>query len=161
MKLKKSLFLFSLSLLMFSQMAYLKVQAADTSNVILQQQLTVPGPNQQPAGQKGQGVYVPFTLNQLSTVTLTITANQSTPTLNVYLLYPDNYSVYKGTGSLTNATPLKPFTALNTLSYQATGVLNTLNYGLVIQQDQTNANAASVTVGVEIDAQKYTPPPAN
>lgn len=160
MKLKKSLSIFSLSLLMLSQTANVKVQALTAPGVILQQQLNVPGPNQQPAGQKGQGVDVPFTLTQLSTVTLTITANQSSPAFNVYLLYPDNYAYYKATGSLAHATPLKPFTALNTLSYTATGLLNTLNYGLVIQWAQTS-NAANVSVGVEITTQKYTPPPAN
>jgi hypothetical protein len=144
MKLKKSLSLFSLSLLMFSQTAYVKVQALTAPGVILQQQLTVPN--------SAQGVNVLINITESSTVTLTFTANQSAPTFNVYVLYPDNYAMYKLTGSLAHATPLKPFTALNTLSYTASGIINPGPYGLVIQQAQTS-NATNVSVGVQVTAQ--------
>lgn len=150
MKLKKSLFLFSLSLLMFSQTAYVKVQALTAPGVILQQQLTVPN--------SAQGVNVPINITESSTVTLTITANQSAPTFNVYVLYPDNYAMYKLTGSLAHATPLKPFTVSNTLSYTASGIINPGPYGLVIQQAQTS-NATNVSVGVQVTAQEFVPTP--
>lgn len=150
MKLKKSLSVFSLSLLMLSQTAYEKVQALTAPGVILQEQLTVPN--------SAQGVNVPINITECSTVTLTITANQSAPNFNVYVLYPDNYSMYKVTGSLAHITPLKPFTASNTLSYTASGIINPGPYGLVIQQAQTS-NATNVTVGVEVTAQKFVPTP--
>jgi len=150
MKLKKCLSIFSLFLLMFSQTAYVKVQALTAPGVILQQKLTVPN--------SAQGVSVPFSITESSTVTLTITANQSAPTFNVYVLYPDNYAMYKLTGSLAHATPLKPFTASNTLSYTATGMLNENTYGLVIQWAQTS-NATNVSVGVQVTAQKFVTTP--
>ena len=150
MKLKKSLSVFSLSLLMLSQTAYVKVQALTAPVVILQQQLTVPNST--------QGASVPINITECSTVTLTITANQSAPNFNVYVLYPDNYAMYELTGSLAHSTPLKSFSASNTLSYTVSGIINPGPYGLVIQWAQAST-ATNVSVGVQVTAQPCVPPP--
>lgn len=150
MKLKTGLLVFSL---LFCQLAALKVQA-QTSGVIFQKQFTVPGPNPE---QTLQGVNASFVVTQTSTITLNLTANLSLPTLNVYVLYPDDYAVYKETGSLAKATPLKNLTQLNTVSYKTQGILNSGNFGLVIQWAQTGTFATAPSVTVEIDAAPYVP----
>ena len=154
MKLKTSRFLFSLSLLLLSQMASLKVHAQTEPNVIFEQQLKVPGPNTQQAGKAGQGADASFVITQKSTVTLTINTNESKNTFNVYVLYPDNYATYKTTGSLTKATFLKNFTKLDTGSFKTTGVLNPGSYGVVIQWSQADRDDSVPSVDVEVDAEK-------
>ncbi len=136
--------------LLFCQLAA-KVQA-QTSGVIFQKQFTVPGPNPE---QTLQGVNASFTVTQTSTITFNLTTNLSSPALNVYVLYPDNYAFYKVTGSLAKATPLKNLTQLNTASYKAQGILNCGNFGLVIQWAQANVFATEPSVTVEIDAAPY------
>ncbi|HXL73794.1 MAG TPA: hypothetical protein VN963_09230 [bacterium] len=160
MKWMTSWFLFTLSTLMLSQMTTLKVQAQSTPtpDVIFQQQVNVPGPDQQETGKAGQGVNMSFSVNQKSTVFLNITTNASKPTLNVYVLYSDNYAQYKATGSLAKATPLKDFTKLDTGSFKATGVLNTGSYGIVIQWSKVDLYDTMPNVIVEVDAEKYVPP---
>ena len=146
MKLKIGLFFLSL---LFCSMA--KAQTA----VLLQKQLTVPGPN---SAQTLQGVNASFSVTETSTITLNLTTNLSSPTLNVYILYPDDYAVYLETGSLAKATPFKNLTQLNTVSYKTQGVLNSGTFGLVIQWAQSGAFSTEPNVIVEIDAAPHVPP---
>jgi hypothetical protein len=159
MKLKTSLFLFSLALLMLSSIGVLKVQAQSTPtpDTIFQEQFNVPGPDQQQVGKAGQGFDVSFKITETSTVYLNMTTNLPSPTLNVYVLYPDNYAVYKTTGSLAGATPIKNLSQLNTVSYKANGVLTTGTYGVVIQWAQASGLSAEPNVILEVGAVKYVP----
>lgn len=159
MKLKISLFLFSFSLFLLSLTPVLKVQAQSTPapDDIFDQQFNVPGSDQQQVGQAGQGVDVSFKINQTSTVYLNLTTNLPSPTLNVYVLFPDDYAVYKATGSLAKAKPIKDLSKLNTVSYKAKGVLNTGTYGVVVQWAQSKIYDTQPNVHLEVDAEKYVP----
>lgn len=142
--------LFFLSFLFCAIAAQVQAQTA----VLFQKQLTVPGPN---SAQILQGVNASFSVTQTSTITLNMTTNVASPTLNVYVLYPDDYAVYLATGSLAKATPLKNLTQLNTVSYKNQSVLNDGTFGLVIQWAQSSAFGAEPSVKVEIDAVPYVP----
>jgi hypothetical protein len=148
-KLKIGLLFFCL---LFCQMA---AKAQAQTAVLLQKQLTVSGPN---SAQTLQGVNASFSVTQTSTITLNLTTNLASPTLNVYVLYPDDYAVYLETGSLAKATPLKNLTQLNTVSYQTQGILNNGTFGLVIQWAQSGAFSSEPSVTVEIDAVPYVSP---
>jgi hypothetical protein len=144
--------LFFLSLLLCPMAAQVQAQTA----VLFQKQLTVPGPN---SAQTLQGIHASFSVTQISTITLNVTTNVAAPTLNVYILYPDDYAVYLATGSLAKATPLKNLTQLNTVSYKTQSVLNDGNFGLVIQWAQSGVFSTEPSVTVEIDAAPYAPAP--
>jgi hypothetical protein len=158
-KLNISLFLFSFSLLMLSSTAVYKAraQSTPTPDVIFDQQFNVPGSDQQQTGKVGLGVNVSFAISQTSTVYLNLTTNLSSPTLNVYILFPDDYAVYKATGSLAKATAIKDLSRLNTVSYKAKGVLTTGTYGVVVQWAQSKMYDSQPSVHLEVDAAKYVP----
>ena len=129
-------------------------KAQAQTQVLLQKQFTVPGPI---SGQTLQGVNASFTVTQTSTITLNLNTNLLSPTLNFYILYPDDYAVYRETGSLAKATPLKNLTQFNAVSYKARGVLNDGTFGIVIQWAQAGVFSTEPNVTVEIDAAKYVP----
>jgi hypothetical protein len=160
MKLRTDLFLFSLFLLMLSSMAVLKALAQSTPipDTIFQEQFNVTGPDQQQMGKAGQGVDVSFTISQKSTVYLNLTTNLASPTLNVYVLSSADYNLYKTTGSLGHAIPIKDLSKLNTVSYKANGVLPNGTYGVIVQWAQSKLYDTQPSVNLEVDAAKYIPP---
>jgi hypothetical protein len=160
MKWITGLFFLSLSLLMFSSLTVLKAQAQSTPtpDVIFQEQFNIPGSDQQQVGKAGQGVDVSFVITQKSTVYLNLTTNLPSPTLNVYVLYPDDYAVYKATGSLAHATPIKDLSKLDAISYKTKGVLSNGTYGVVVQWAQSKPYDTQPSVLLEVDAEKYVPP---
>jgi len=72
-------------------------------------------------------------------------------------LFPDDYAVYKATGSLAKATAIKDLSRLNTVSYKAKGVLTTGTYGVVVQWAQSKMYDSQPSVHLEVDAAKYIP----
>jgi hypothetical protein len=154
MKWKTSLFLFSLSLLMLGSMSSLKAQALA---VVLQKQFYVPGSNQQQVGQAGSGVNMSFTLTQTSNVFLNLTSNTPSATINVTVLNPDDYALYKATGSLAKTKPIADLSKTGTGSYNSQGVLKTGTYGVVIQSIQSEMYETQPNVILEVDAIKYVP----